>query len=158
MCGRAGVEMSDVLAAVGCNAGGLGGIHPTTRGHPNVPMFLAIGSRDDRMLEAIHQDDPTIRELPLDPAELLEIDQVRGFVVTYLVSIGLARTPYRTVTARSLTEGRWSTPVPGNANGNVLHFTVLDNVTHQYPNGSNNPEHIAMTDLLWPFFVAHPLP
>ena len=30
MCARVGVEMSDVFAAVGCNAGGLDAVHPTT--------------------------------------------------------------------------------------------------------------------------------
>ena len=63
MCARVGIEMSDVFAAVGCNAGGLDAVHPTTPGHPHVPMFVTVGNHDDRFVEALQRFDPAITEI-----------------------------------------------------------------------------------------------
>jgi hypothetical protein len=47
---------------------------------------------------------------------------------------------------------------PGNIDGNELYFAYLDDVTHQYPNGTNNPAGFNLPDWVWPFFVLHPRP
>ena len=47
---------------------------------------------------------------------------------------------------------------PGNTDGNEVYFVYLDEVTHQYPNGRNNPAGFNLPDLAWPFFVRHPRP
>jgi hypothetical protein len=39
-----------------------------------------------------------------------------------------------------------------------LFVTFLDDVTHQYPNGTNNPVGFNVPDWAWPFFVQHPRP
>ena len=74
-----------------------------------------------------------------------------------LTSIGLAQAPYTASTRGTSTELRWTTALAGNRDGNELRFLVLADLRHQYPNGRNNPNGFAMTSLLWPFFLAHPL-
>ena len=59
-------------------------------------------------------------------------------------------------TAPTSTELHAQTPQPGNVDGNELYFTFLDGVTHQYPNGTNNPNGFNLPDLVWPFFLQHP--
>jgi predicted esterase len=70
MCGRIGVELSDLVAAVGCNAGGLDAVRPTIGGHRNIDMMITVGSLDENILALIQQADPTITEIPLDPRAL----------------------------------------------------------------------------------------
>lgn len=39
---------------------------------------------------------------------------------------------------------------------NQLIVAVIEDATHQYPNGTNHP--VVMTDPLWPFFSRYSLP
>ena len=43
--------------------------------------------------------------------------------------------------------------------GYTLIFSVLDDVRHEYPNGTNNPPNqFSMPDRAWTFFERHPQP
>ena len=158
MCARLAVEASDDVAAVACNAGGLEAIHPTTAGNPHVPALLTVGTLDDRIIERMAAVDPTATEVPLDPAALLASPVISGFVRDQLASLGLSDAGSSVRGTRIETELQWTTPLPGNSDGNVVLFSVLAGVTHQYPNGGNNPNGFVMADRAWTFFERHPQP
>ena len=62
------------------------------------------------------------------------------------------------MTGATWTQLHAQTVQPGNNDGNELYFTFLDDVTHQYPNGTNNPAGFNVPDWAWLFFVQHPRP
>jgi dienelactone hydrolase len=153
MCARIAVEASDVFAAAACNAGGLDTVRPTLAGHPNAPLLLAVGSLDDRVIARMQAVDPTVTEVPLDPAELEASPAISTVVRDLLCSVGLDDTPVaRVLRFPRSTELHWETPLPGNEDGNELVFEVLAGVTHEYPNGRNNPAGFVMADRAWEFF------
>ena len=162
MCARLGVEASDFIAAVACHASVLDEVHETLVGHRNLSAYFSIGTQDDNALEPINNylialGQPTITELPLDPAELEP--PIKNLILVTLDSFNLEATPVTTLTGATWTEIRAQTPQPGNLDGNELYFAFLLDVTHQYPNGTNNPPiDFNLPDRVWPFFVQHPLP
>jgi hypothetical protein len=161
MCARLGVEASDLIAAVGCHASGLDEVHETLVGHRNLSAYFSMGTKDHNALELVNSyfsalGQPTIEELPLDPAELDQIPPIKNLILVTLDSFNLEATPVTTLTGRHWTEIRAQTPQPGNIDGNELYFAFLGGVIHQYPNGSNHP--FNLPDRVWPFFVRHPLP
>ncbi len=163
MCARLGVELSDFIAAVACHTSGLDEVHETLVGHRNLSAYFSIGTLDGNGLEAINSflialGMPTITELPLNPSDLDQIPQIKNRILVNLDSFNLEATPVTTLTGATWTELRAQTPQPGNIDGNELYFAFLDDVTHQYPNGTNNPFGFNLPDWVWPFFVQHPLP
>jgi poly(3-hydroxybutyrate) depolymerase len=163
MCARLGVEASDLIAAVACHSSGLHQVHETLVGSRNLSAFFSLGTRDGNALELINEylsdlGQPPITELPLNPATLQRIPQIKTKVLVNLDSFNLAATPLTTVAGPNFTQLHATTPQRGNNDGNEVYFVYLDEVTHQYPNGTNNPEGFNLPDLAWPFFVAHPRP
>ena len=164
MCARLGVELSHLIAAVACHASGLDEMHETLVGHRNLSAYFSIGTRDGKALDAINSylvalGRPPITELPLNPSLLDRIPQIKSKILVTLDSFNLEATPVTTVTNATWTEVHAQTPQPGNVDGNEVYFTFLDDVGHEYPNGSNNPPiNFNLPDRVWPFFVAHPHP
>jgi poly(3-hydroxybutyrate) depolymerase len=156
MCSRAGIQMSDIVAAVACNAGFLHEEHHPVLPNPNMPTLLAIGNRDYHILDIAKRADPTLEEVPLDPATL---DRVMSdtFSIT-LASLQLVDQPRRETVATNTTTIAWARPVIGNPFRNSLVFVGLDDVEHNYPNGKtlHNPHRFNMPDIAWPFFLANP--
>jgi poly(3-hydroxybutyrate) depolymerase len=164
MCARLGVEASDVIAAVACHTSGFHELHETLAGQRNLSAFFTLGTRDQHALDAVNAylvalGLPVIAELPLDPADLDRIPQIKSLVLLNLDSFNLDAAAITTSTGATSTQLRSQTGQPGNADGNELFFTFLDDVTHQYPNGTNNPPlQFNVPDFAWPFFVQHPRP
>jgi dienelactone hydrolase len=163
MCARIGVEASDVIAAVACHGSGFHELHETLVGNRNLSAYLSIGTLDDNALEAINSyltdlGEPPIVELPLNPSALDQIPQIKTQVLLNLDSFNLEATPVTTSSAAAWTELHAQTGQPGNIDGNELYFAFLDDVTHQYPNGTNNPIGFNLPDWVWPFFAVHPRP
>lgn len=164
MCARLGVEASDLIAAVACHTSGLHELHETLVGHRNLSAYFSIGTRDDNALEVINSylialGQPTITELPLNPSDLDQIPQIKNQILLNLDSFNLEATPVTTLAGATWTELRAQTPQPGDIDGNELYFAFLEDVTHQYPNGTNNPPFdFNLPDRVWPFFVQHPHP
>jgi polyhydroxybutyrate depolymerase len=150
---RLAVEASDVIAAVASAAGNLDAEHtPVER----VSVCVTIGTLDDRFYEAWGVPPP----IPLEISSLFAIEGARSLTGEYLATFDLLDTPTETREEANFTEVRWTTPdaAAGNPGGNELIFALLGDVTHQYPTGDNNPEGFVMTEILWPFFLAHPKP
>jgi len=142
---RLGVERSGVFAAAGFSAGGLDRVHVPDR---PIPMALTLGTRDDRVLAQTG-----LAELPLDPAQTLATPAIAGTLGTLQRSLGLLREPSDVRTREHSTRLRWS-----GADGAELQFTMLAGVTHQFPNGRNNPAGFEAAAHFARFFAAHPLP
>lgn len=166
MCARLGVELSHLIAAVACHTSGLHQVHKTLAGQRNLSAYFSLGTRDQNALEVINAyltalGRPTIAELPLNPALLDQIPQIKSQMLLNFDSFNLAATPVSTQRAATWTELRAQAPQAGNVDGNELYFTFLDDVTHYYPSGtpnSKNPFGFNLPDRVWPFFVQHPRP
>ncbi|MGH8523909.1 MAG: alpha/beta hydrolase family esterase, partial [Gammaproteobacteria bacterium] len=156
MCARLGVEASDLIASVACHTSGFDEVHETLVGHRNLSAYFSIGTLDGKGLEAINSylialGQPTITELPLDPADLDQIPPIKNKILVTLDSFNLEAIPVTTLTGATWTELHAQTPQPGNIDGNELYFAFLEDVTHQYPNGTNNPLGFNLPDRVWPF-------
>jgi poly(3-hydroxybutyrate) depolymerase len=163
MCARLGVELSELIAAVACHAGGIGEVHETLVGHRNLSMLYSIGSKDRNALDQINAlraglGLPPVVELPLDPAALKRVPILSSHIDVTLESLDLAETPVSIVTDPLWTELTFQTPQAGNLDSNELIFGILDEVEHEYPNGGNNLHGFSSPDRAWLFFTRHVLP
>jgi len=140
---RLAVERSGVFAAAGFSAGGLQQVHVPDR---PIPMALTLGTLDDRVLAQTG-----LSELPLDPAAILATPAIAGTLGTLQRSLGLTREPTDVRVFEHATRLRWS-------GAGELQFTMLEGVTHQFPNGRNNPAGFEAAAHFVRFFAAHPLP
>jgi hypothetical protein len=90
----------------------------------------------------------------------VQIPQIKNRSLVNLDSFNLEATPVTTVTGATGTELGAQTQQTGNLDGNELHLAFLDDVTHQYPNGTNNlPLGSTLpigSGLVCPFFAQHP--
>jgi poly(3-hydroxybutyrate) depolymerase len=163
MCARLGIELSDLVAAVACHNSGLREVHETLVGARNLSAFFTIGTLDGHGLDAVNAylaavGQPAIAELPLDPSALDQLPPIKNQILVTLESFHLQAAPLTVVTGPTWTLLHAQTAQPGNADGNEVFFSMLADVTHQYPNGGNNPEGFNEPDAVWPFFVQHPRP
>jgi polyhydroxybutyrate depolymerase len=163
MCARLGVDLSDLIAAVACHAGGINEVHETLAGHRNLSMLYTVGSKDGRALDEINAlraalGLPPVTELPLAPAALKKVPQLNSRIDVTLESLDLEASPISSVTDPHWTELTAQTPQPGNLDGNEFIFGILDEVGHSYPNGSNNLHGFNLPDRAWLFFTGHALP
>ena len=109
-------------------------------------MALTLGTLDDRVLAQTG-----LSELPLDPAAILATPAIAGTLGTLQRSLGLTREPTGVREFEHATRLRWS-------GAGELQFTMLEGVTHQFPNGRNNPAGFGAAAHFVRFFAAHPLP
>jgi poly(3-hydroxybutyrate) depolymerase len=164
MCARLGVELSDRIAAVACHTGGLREVHKTLVGQRNLSAYFSLGTLDDNALEAINAYRATLGQpplpngLPLAPAAIKRLPYLNSHLLVTAASFNLEATPMIAHQEAGWTELRAETPQAGNQDGNVFSFGLFEGVTHQYPNGTNNPLGFNMPDHVWPFFEQHPRP
>jgi poly(3-hydroxybutyrate) depolymerase len=160
MCLRAALELSQGLAAVGCNAGSLHAVHHVTAGHPHIPVVLTTGSRDDRFLGALHDAgaDPSLTALPMNAADLFELPGVPGYVSTHTDSFDLTDEPDVRRNGPRVVNVRYDDPAGGAAGTSQLQLMILKGVEHEYPTATNNRIGFRMSDILWAFFEDHPKP
>jgi poly(3-hydroxybutyrate) depolymerase len=146
---RLSVDRSETFAAVAYSGGGLDEAHtPPAR---SVPTYATVGTLDQRILERM---DPPLTELPLGPVEILRNAEIRGYLSSGLDTLGLDEHLYGVTAQPHSTNFRW----PATGNGPVLRFALLEGVTHQYPNGTNNPNAFAAAPEFAAFFAEHRLP
>ena len=126
-------ERSEVLAAAAYSAGGLAAVHQPTR---PIPLYLTVGSLDDRVLALT-----ALPELPLDPFALLSVPVIGAMVDAHLDTLGIPRRPFAAISRRGSTTLRWP--------GDRFRFTVIDGLGHTYPEAAPRE--------FWRFFQAHPL-
>ena len=78
-------------------------------------------------------------EVPLDPAAMLANPALSGFVRDQLASFGLSDADSSVRQTRIETELQWTTPLPGNTDGNTLIFSVLAGVDARVPERPQQP-------------------
>jgi polyhydroxybutyrate depolymerase len=143
---RLAMERSTVFAAAAYSAGALQIPETPAR---RIPVYMEAGTLDDRILEKTGP--PPLTELPLNPLDLLAIPVVQRTLAVTQSALGLDPGDFGTRSNRHSTSVRWPAVDP------VLRFTLLDGVTHKYPNGRNNPGRFAAAPEFWRFFRAHSL-
>jgi poly(3-hydroxybutyrate) depolymerase len=160
MCLRAALELTDTLAAAGCNAGSLHAVFHVTAGQPHIPVVLTIGSLDDRFLSALHDAgaDPSLTELPMNAADLFQLPGVPGYVSTHTASFDLTDQPDVRRNGPRVVNVLYDDPAQGAAGTSQLQLMVLKGVEHEYPTATNNRIGFRMSDILWAFFRSHPKP
>jgi polyhydroxybutyrate depolymerase len=141
---RLALERSTVFAAAAYSAGALMVPEAPAR---RIPLYMAAGSLDDRILEKTGP--PPLAELPLNPVALLAVPVVRATLAPTLHALGLDPADFGTLARRHSTSVRWPVVDP------VLRFSLLEGLTHKYPNGRNNPAGFVAAREFWRFFRAH---
>jgi poly(3-hydroxybutyrate) depolymerase len=149
---RLAVERSTVLAAAAFSAGALPAAQTPTR---PIPMYLTVGTLDDRVLA--QTGPPPLTRLPLDPLALLAEPVIRSTIGAHLATLGLDAGDFGVISDRRSTSLRWPATGTG-ADGALMRFAVLDGLQHKYPNGRNNPAGFEAAPEFWAFFRTHRLP
>jgi poly(3-hydroxybutyrate) depolymerase len=141
-----------VLAAAAFSAGALPAAQAPAR---PIPMYLTVGTLDDRVLA--QTGPPPLTRLPLDPLALLAEPVVRSTVGAYVATLGLDAGDFGVVSDPRATSFRW--PATGTGpDGALFRFAALDGLEHRYPNGRNNPAGFEAAPEFWDFFQTHRLP
>lgn len=149
---RLAVERSTVLAAAAFSAGALPAAQAPAR---PIPMYLTLGTLDDRVLA--QTGPPPLTRLPLDPLALLAEPVIRSTLGAHLATLGLDAGDFGVTSAARSTSLRW--PATGTGpDGALMRFAVLDGLQHKYPNGGNNPAGFEAAPEFWAFFRTHRLP
>ena len=154
-------DMPQRLAAVAIVGGGLdAGRDPDVPPSPVLPLYLAVGAEDDKVLRTygLSEDDT----LPLDPSEIISI-MGDTLVEGTLNALQLAHDPNQLRPTRVhrepvTTRLTWDEPLPGNETGNAFHLTVWADLAHKYPSEpsvADNPNGFSAADTFWTFFERH---
>jgi polyhydroxybutyrate depolymerase len=152
MTARLAVERSTRFAAAAVSGGGLPLVSAPPR---HIPMYSTIGNVDAKILE--HTGPPPLTELPMDPVALLSEPTIGPILDAQARALGLDENDFGVTSAPHSTSFRW--PAVGTGPGGALfRFGLLEGVTHQYPNGTNNPAGFAAAPEFWAFFRAQRLP
>lgn len=139
MAGRAGVELSDRVAAVVSSGGSL---RPGERREPKrlLPNLVQIGNRDDRFFGTT--------AAPMDLERLIaQSPFVKGMLATYAACYGLDLN-YTTGGDPGRVLFLDARGTSGQAD-NVFRFALVKDLRHAYPNGRNHPLEGARLDWQW---------
>ena len=163
---RLAVETSDRYAAAAWVAGGLAATDSPTPVEL-IPTFGALGTKDDRVLEALGKD-PINDEIELDPEVFLAYPLLEAAITLELDTFELVHDPDDPLLGADVvqqnaiaTQLTWQTPGPGNLAGNLHHFAMLAGLVHHYPAGfhaTKNPNGFVAADTFWDFFSLYQKP
>lgn len=139
------VEMNDVFAAVAPSGGGL------NRGDSNfvthrIPIWLVLGSKDNKWLDNFAQFG--LKEFPLNDSTLLWLRAALG---RYRGLLGLDTIYTKNSMPKVLTY-IYNTPLNKAEAASEFRFTLVDGMTHEYPNGENSQ--YVLADILWDNFFS----
>jgi polyhydroxybutyrate depolymerase len=134
------VEMSDVFAAIAAVAGTL---HSSDSATPRraIPVALVIGTLDDRFYVPFG-----LPEIPFNDSALFFSAR---FLRRYLGTFNLTESFTKDSTALSLTY-LFNTPATVGLPSTQFSYTLLNDMTHEYPNGTNYP--VTAANVFWQFF------
>lgn len=135
------VEMSDVFAAVAASGGGF---NPLDSAEPKrqIPLWLTVGTKDDRWIAAFTQYG--ITELPFNDSITTMYRKLIGrFTGAYQYN-----TTYTKDSTKIFLTYHYAGPTTTTAHG--FRFTLIDGLYHQYPNGENVP--YVAANYFWEFF------
>lgn len=133
------IHNSHLIAA----AAGNGSLRITESPTQNVPFYSTMGSKDPKALEKLG-----LTEFPVSE-KYLDIPEIKELLADSLNNLGL-KNEYTSTTRRRSFHAVYSVDLQLEDKNSELNMLVLDELTHQYPNGKNYP--LKMVDILWPFF------
>ncbi|MBK7232999.1 MAG: T9SS type A sorting domain-containing protein [Saprospiraceae bacterium] len=133
------VALGHKITAYG-GVGGFMGIDDTLQNAISAPMWLMVGTEDNRFTEAFG-----LTEFPFNDSILIYFN---GAVQRYLYSLQLKYEYTKEELPNALTY-RFNTSFNPNKSGEFK-FTLIKNLTHQYPNGNNFPVNISQ--IFWDYF------
>ena len=142
------VEMGNVFAAVaGC--GSMLSNRDSADAKRNIPVWTVIGTLDDKFLKGYEQ--LGITEFPFNDTTLALMSRA---IRRFLGSFNLTEDHTRSESGRTITY-RFATPASSEATSE-FRFTLVNNMFHVYPNGSNN--NLVAADIFWDFFAQFTTP
>jgi polyhydroxybutyrate depolymerase len=139
------MDMSETFAAIAAVAGPLHSADSLSPRRP-IPFAFAVGTLDDRFYV------PYGAELPFNDSTLFILGKI---IRRYLGVFNLAQAFTKDSTALSLTY-LFNTPATVGVPSTQFSFSLLDNMTHEYPNGSNYP--VTAANAFWQFFIRYTTP
>ena len=149
MTARLAVERADRIAAAHAAAGTL--TVDGTSARP-ISMIFSVGTLDDRFTVPMG-----VAELPVTEAGLAALPLFQGIVAKYLGALQLAPSyTYELVPAGATQVARLRFATSSVGAANTLEVAVIEDLAHQYPNGTNHA--VSAPDVLWTFFEAQRLP
>lgn len=158
---RIALEVCDRLAAVAYVACGL---QPSSTPYvvpsEHIPVWTALGTNDDGVMESVGWDPATQGELPLDPAQFLALPGMLDNIAIQLDAFGhvydpLTLGPYSVTQWPNATLFEWV-----GAPRQIYRKTLLGGLGHHYPHGPHpmNPLGWVATTAFWPFFEQNSRP
>jgi polyhydroxybutyrate depolymerase len=143
------VEMSDVFSAVAVSGGALSVGDSAAPVRP-IPVWFSLGTLDDKWLASFAA--LGITEFPFNDSTLMFLSRpIRRF----LAVLNLKEEYTRTEVGRTITYIFRTPAVPSDSSAE-FRFTLINNMFHVYPNGSNVP--IMAADIFWDFFSNYSIP
>lgn len=139
---RLAVELSDELAAVVAVAGGLQQ-EVTTTPQALIPIWVMTGHQDPGVIEK-NGGQP----LPHQPADLMQNPLFLNFISSFLTKFELSD-QYTSVNKKSFVRLNFEDNL-NPSNDNLLIFTIVRGLAHNYPNGRNHP--LKGVNVFWEFF------
>jgi polyhydroxybutyrate depolymerase len=141
MAHKLAMEAGDVFAAVGCGSGPLFELDSVNPPLHRIPIWFMVGSKDDRFIV------PPYTELPFTRDSILAYMGV--FLNRALHCQGLTSEFVYSETPTTHTY-LFNKSVNGGISSSPYVFTLVKNMFHVYPNGTNNP--LVAAKLYWEFF------
>jgi hypothetical protein len=113
--------------------------------------MFTYGDLDRNLLAAAQQFDPSLTSIPMQPADAFDNDAVRGLTAIQLVPLRLGA-EFDVIARRpTFFDIRFDEPL-SQRQSSEMHFVLLEQVEHEYPERANNPNAFSMADILWRFF------
>src|SRR5581483_5896228 len=149
MTGRLLMERAKTFAAFALSSG-----FPVVPGPAErpAPVAFSVGNVDEKFLYFFR-----VGYLPLDTS-FFQITRLRDMIDDIATSVGLDPNNYAFASSSVAGEtvATFTFDASTSSAGNELMVDVIQDASHEYPNGQNHP--ISMADLLWPFFSRYSLP
>ncbi len=150
MSARLAMDMSEELAATAAAAGGVD--QEIAAPARSISMVYSVGTLDDRFLETA-----AVTEIPIDDTAFTEVPAIGGSVYKYLQMLQLSEThTYSETLVGGKKVGTWLFEDSLVGADNTFTFALIEDLYHQYPNGSNHP--VNAPNALWSFFETQSLP
>ena len=144
MTAKLAVEASDIFAAIACSGSVLNALD-TTKPTYKRPIWFTIGTKDDKFIRAPYT------EIPYGGDSSLLYFQAP--LNRFLNAEGLTNTFTKSTANRFITY-TYTTPKAGQP-ANVFKYTLINDMTHMYPNGDNYP--LSSANIFWEFFNQYSL-
>lgn len=146
---RLASELSDRIASV-ATSGAPAVVRPDADGTPVAPTWQALGTLDANVGRRFG-----VTSFPLDAPSILAMPGLSGVLRYNATTMGAPTEPCDTPSTAHTTTIMWCAP-----GAEDFRFTMVEGLTHVYPNGYNavsNPAGVEAAEQFWLWFEQHPL-